>query len=388
MNRTLFALWVIIFGSVLAVVALLVVSMQQREAQARLDLAELLSAQLADYNRDLRQLFERYDRQLQQTLDGFDPQSPGAILNLERHPLCDLAVVVGDDGFKGRLWHPDPQRVEIVDRSLVADAVTWIRDSNFTHRGAASNASQTSQSAVLNTPFLQQQSQDASQFPLATQSQSNELRSRGNRRDASPLPNPPPQTANASLGGESHWTTWYHGRGLVLGYWTKSLHQTVTMVIVPRGRWLSDLVAVLPDNAAARSDALVQLVDVEGTTISQWGNLELIGQTDFDAEIPVDDPLSGWRLRLMLTPQARATALGLGNRWLIGLGAAGLSAAIILLGVLISINMHRQMRLARQQVSFVNQVSHELRTPLTNIRMYTELALQGLEDHRDPRTGQ
>ena len=37
----------------------------------------------------------------------------------------------------------------------------------------------------------------------------------------------------------------------------------------------------------------------------------------------------------------------------------------------------RELRLAAQRVSFVNQVSHELKTPLTNIRMYAEL----LEEH-------
>ncbi len=50
---------------------------------------------------------------------------------------------------------------------------------------------------------------------------------------------------------------------------------------------------------------------------------------------------------------------------------------------MLTISVNRQLRLARQQVSFVNQVSHELRTPLTNIRMYTELAMQGLDAHRD-----
>lgn len=386
MNRTLFALWAIIFGSVLAVLALLVVLMQQREAQARLDLATLLSAQLTGYNRDLRQLFEQYDRQLQQALDGFDPQLPGAVLTLERNPLCDLAVVVGDDGFKGRLWHPDPQRVEIVDRSLVEDAVTWIRDSNFTHRSSVSNAnSQTFQNVSSGDARLQIQAQGALlPLPTAPSSPDVDLSQRASRDSNQRLGNnASSRLTNAFLGGESHWTTWYHGRGLVLGYWTKSLHETVTMVIVPRGRWLSDLVATLPDNAEARADALVQLVDVEGATISQWGNLELMGRNDFDAEIPVDDPLGGWRLRLILTPSARAAALGLGNRWMIALGAVGISSTIVLLGLLITVNFRRQMRMAQQQVSFVNQVSHELRTPLTNIRMYTDLALQGLETHRE-----
>ena len=42
----------------------------------------------------------------------------------------------------------------------------------------------------------------------------------------------------------------------------------------------------------------------------------------------------------------------------------------------------RELRLAAQRVSFVNQVSHELKTPLTNVRMYAEL----LEEHVEATT--
>jgi nitrogen-specific signal transduction histidine kinase len=43
----------------------------------------------------------------------------------------------------------------------------------------------------------------------------------------------------------------------------------------------------------------------------------------------------------------------------------------------------REMRLAQQRVSFVNQISHELKTPLTNIRLYAEMAAQRLESMGD-----
>ena len=406
MNRTLLALWAIIFGSVLAIVALVVVSNNQREAQARLDLAGLLRAQLFGYNRDIRQMFEQYDRQLQQAVEGFDPKSTGAILNLERHPLCGLVVVVSDDGFNGKLWHPDPAQVELVDRSLVEDAVTWLRDSNFAGRDRAGNSLS---QAALPSPEQQplQQQQQLQQFP-SRQTPSKISKSAASRSALSQ--SAPPQAASPQFnssqlgdqlasssnavaqnagnqsqlpGPESQWTTWYHGRGLVLGFWTKSLHETVTMVIVPRGKWLADLIAVLPDNAESRSDALIQLIDVEGTTISQWGNLDLVGSSTVDAEMAVDDPLEGWRLRMLLTPAARAKAIGLGNRWLSIWAATGFSLALILLGALLTLNINRQLRLAQRQVSFVNQVSHELRTPLTNIRMYTDLTLHDLEAHRE-----
>lgn len=43
----------------------------------------------------------------------------------------------------------------------------------------------------------------------------------------------------------------------------------------------------------------------------------------------------------------------------------------------------RELRLAQQRVSFVNQISHELKTPLTNIQLYTEMATHRLEDSGD-----
>lgn len=43
----------------------------------------------------------------------------------------------------------------------------------------------------------------------------------------------------------------------------------------------------------------------------------------------------------------------------------------------------REIRLAQQRVSFVNQISHELKTPLTNIRLYAEMASHRLEEDGD-----
>lgn len=43
----------------------------------------------------------------------------------------------------------------------------------------------------------------------------------------------------------------------------------------------------------------------------------------------------------------------------------------------------RELRLAQQRVSFVNQISHELKTPLTNIQLYTEMASHRIEDSGD-----
>jgi signal transduction histidine kinase len=52
----------------------------------------------------------------------------------------------------------------------------------------------------------------------------------------------------------------------------------------------------------------------------------------------------------------------------------GIGVVFLALGTYVLTSVQRQMRAARNRVSFAGQVSHELRTPLTNIRLYAELA--------------
>ena len=56
--------------------------------------------------------------------------------------------------------------------------------------------------------------------------------------------------------------------------------------------------------------------------------------------------------------------------------------ALSALGWLVYREQTRESRLALQRVNFVNQVSHELKTPLTNVRMYTEMLENQLDDEQ------
>ena len=85
-------------------------------------------------------------------------------------------------------------------------------------------------------------------------------------------------------------------------------------------------------------------------------------------------PLGGWRLAYLgPAPAPAARTLGLAA------GLAALAAVIVGAGVWLYRDSTRELRLAAQRVSFVNQVSHELKTPLTNVRLHAEL----LEDHME-----
>lgn len=344
MNRILLALWAIIAMSIVAIITLAVVWNTEREKSSRLGLSELLARQLEQYNRDISRIFEDYELKLRRAMESFDPSSRAAIARLESDPLVSHLVVVEDKGAKGAVLYPRLDQIAVDDRSLITDAILWLRDSNLTQRDRATNS-------------LQRQS-----TPQTLVSERSQLPS------------------SASESSQSPWTTWYHQRGLILGYWSVSGQNSITMAIVPRGRWLADVVSSLPDKRDSRQDALLQLTDFEGNVITQWGNLELAAErADKDAELAVVPPLEGWRLRMMMSDSARDKALGLPNRWASMAGALGCSLALISLGMMVTLNLNRQLRLAQQQVSFVNQVSHELRTPLTNIRMYADLVMHGLQ---------
>lgn len=103
-----------------------------------------------------------------------------------------------------------------------------------------------------------------------------------------------------------------------------------------------------------------------------------------DAEIAVGAPLEGWRLREFASTAYRDSLAGDDLRVPIWLAVSGLSLSLMLTGLLVTLNVNRQIRLAQQRVSFVNQVSHELRTPLTNICMYADLVAQSLEREESP----
>ena len=271
MSRTLLGLWAIIASSIVAVAALAAVWNYRRKASARLRLAELLTRQLEPFNRDIADVFETYDRQLQH----LDQLIPALAQRFGRSSAIHWSAWWLSSKTTGR-------RANWFIRNSTAHSWPITAWSPMRSSGYATATLRNGRRGGCLWP-----SGPAAQVPT------------GNQLQQPPAP---------------HWTTWYHGRGLVLGYWASSSQNTITMVIVPRGRWLSDIVAAMPDNRAPRDDALIQLVDVEGSVVTQWGNLDLVPSSQRDAELAVVAPLEGWRLRLTLSPQARKIASGIHGR--------------------------------------------------------------------------
>ncbi|NND96503.1 MAG: HAMP domain-containing histidine kinase [Pirellulaceae bacterium] len=183
--------------------------------------------------------------------------------------------------------------------------------------------------------------------------------------------------------GEHQWQVWYMDQGMQLILWLPREDGAAVGIVLERPRWTSDLTAALPDSIP-RSDSRSQfdavtpgftaLVDEAKQIVYRWGDEgDRVGQPA--AVTPMSAPLSAWQWEFHSTapliPQYSALPL------LASL--AGIGIVLLGLGVYVLTGVQRQMRAARNRVSFAGQVSHELRTPLTNIRLYAELAESDLE---------
>jgi signal transduction histidine kinase len=91
-------------------------------------------------------------------------------------------------------------------------------------------------------------------------------------------------------------------------------------------------------------------------------------------------PLASWRLRYFPAPGELDRALEGSARRATWAGLLAVLLAVLGLAAYFLRESARELREARQRLSFVNQVSHELKTPLTNIRMYAELLEESLDE--------
>src|SRR5690606_21304749 len=68
-----------------------------------------------------------------------------------------------------------------------------------------------------------------------------------NGGDASPAASTQLEAVPGTPGGMTEgWFTWYWGRGLNLMYWRRWSDDRLTVVALPRARWMADLLALLP----------------------------------------------------------------------------------------------------------------------------------------------
>lgn len=183
---------------------------------------------------------------------------------------------------------------------------------------------------------------------------------------------------------KSGWIAWFAESELQQVYWQQNNQGQVIGFALNPSRLVSDLINMLPDKSQVERenllpDAAIRLVNNRGEQSYIWGQI-----AGSDENIPLlkkhslSHPLSSWHVEYLSYGIAPAPT-GWGGKllWLL------LTACVLgVLGWLVYREQTRAMRLAEQRVNFVSQISHELKTPLTNIRLYTEM-LQDQVDEND-----
>jgi len=187
------------------------------------------------------------------------------------------------------------------------------------------------------------------------------------------------------------WHVWYWGRGLNLIFWRRADTGHVVGIELDRARWLADLIAELPSTAAIdelpASKSRICLVDSNANLVYQWGDFEPTADASPTAEIPLNAPLSSWRLKYFVADESLSAFSGRSAYFSLLIGLAALAIALIGLAIYLYRESSRELREVATRVNFVNQVSHELKTPLTNIRMYADLLEMDLESAEAGRNG-
>lgn len=297
---------------------------RHEEAIVRERFRELLAGRLEDVDRVVRAYFQQRQRELLELteLESFEPDHIRGIVR--GHPHVGQLFVLNPDGT---LLHPDPA-------GSPNDA-----EREFLRQ---------SQEVFLNKELL-----------------------RGKVGEE-----------ETALPAASGWYVQYWGPGLHLIFYHRLESGQVVGVLLPRSRWIADLITELPETVPPESapgrpalPSRICLVDSGGKTVYQWGPLEPAGGATPLVESRLSEPLGSWRLRFFVDPRQFA---GVGQSAYFNLFSALLAIGVILIVAAACFyrGYARQIRDALQRVNFVNQVSHELKTPLTNIRMYAEL-LQG-----------
>lgn len=174
---------------------------------------------------------------------------------------------------------------------------------------------------------------------------------------------------------QSGWTTWDVGTETQTFYWYRDANNNLVGQKLASAYWLSELINQLPDERTASGligEARIKLIDRKQNTIYQWGPFQADGavSSESNAQLLLSHPLDGWRLAYFSPRVTTGSAI----KQLI-LVASLLSLGLVLLGLAVYVwrEMRRDLIVAAQRVTFVNQVSHELKTPLTNICMYSDM---------------
>lgn len=327
--------------------------------QMRKQFEALLEANLSGVDRTVGAYFDEMQGKL---LDrDIDPDNVHSIRELVRsEPLIEQVLLVGKDGMP---LYPQP------NDPYLRTVQQLIADRTFVQSRLREQIKQTNETISK----------------IGDQPVKLIIHSRGKPDEITPS-NKLTYAEPTSLTEEYGWYTWYWGNGLQLMHWQVLDDQRTLIMGLNRERWIEGLTAVLPttdlEHQNRTSPLQVRLLDADGDIVYFWGGANLAPNAKPATQRHLSSPLRPWQLQhfgLRKPFSANRTAT-----WINLLGTGGLLFLGLLgLVLVLSREVGRQSREARQRVNFVNQVSHELKTPLTNIRMYADLLETDL-DRIDP----
>ncbi len=161
-------------------------------------------------------------------------------------------------------------------------------------------------------------------------------------------------------------------------YWRR-MDDLLLCARVDSSKLSTALFARLPIPGMENYPGRLTLSTITGIPLHGWGRSLQGSNSDPVARVLCSAPLTQWELAY--TPAYNEFPKPYLFPILLGVGSG-----CLLVGALAWTFFRenaREIRVAQQRVSFVNQISHELKTPLTNIRLYTEMASLRIEEAGD-----
>jgi Histidine kinase-, DNA gyrase B-, and HSP90-like ATPase/His Kinase A (phospho-acceptor) domain len=194
------------------------------------------------------------------------------------------------------------------------------------------------------------------------------IKMHGYHIDDRPLPSQPPMS----------WSGWHVG-DCVFIYWHRFSDGSLSCALMNPQMLMRALYQRLPQPGLAIPPGRMMLTTVKGIPLHEWGKQLAGSEGPPVAHRACSEPLSQWEMSY--TPAYEEFP----KPYLFPI-LLGVSSGIVLVFVVGWLYFHesaREIRVAQQRVTFVNQISHELKTPLTNIRLYAEMAAHRAESQGD-----
>lgn len=174
------------------------------------------------------------------------------------------------------------------------------------------------------------------------------------------------------------WSGWHVGDSTFI-FWHRFADGSLSCALLNPQSLMKALFQRLPQPGLAAPPGRMMLTTVKGIPLYQWGK-RLAGSEDPPAaHRACSEPLSQWEMAY--TPANEEFPKPYLFPILLGVGSG--IVLVFVVGWLYFHESAREIRVAQQRVTFVNQISHELKTPLTNIRLYAEMAAHRAESQGD-----